>query len=83
MILKLKTNQKVGDYMTLGRNIKFHREDLKLSQKELANRAKISQASLHYIESDANSPTIANLEKIANALGVSISELLDESKEAI
>ena len=64
--------------LKLGKKIKSYREQLNMSQKELADKAKVSQSSLHYIENDINSPTISNLDKIAKALGVSVAELLDD-----
>ena len=64
--------------MKIGKKIKFYRQRLNMSQKELAKKANISQASLHYIENDVNSPTVASLDKISKALDVQISELLDD-----
>lgn len=64
--------------MRVGDRIKGLRKNIGISQKELANRANISQAALHYIENGANSPTVKTLNKIAGALGVSQSALLDD-----
>lgn len=64
--------------MNLGEKIKYHREELNMSQKELATKAKISQSSLHYIENNVNSPSVDNLKKISEALGISLITLIGE-----
>lgn len=59
--------------------IKTLREQLGLSQQELAKAAGVAQSSIHYIETGQKSPTTRTLQKLAAALGVPASELLDES----
>lgn len=61
------------------KKLKEFREKLGLSQSELAIRAGISQPSIGAIEAGKKSPTIRTLEKLAFALGISITELLDDS----
>lgn len=55
--------------------IKEVRIDKKLSQSELARRVPMSQSYLSELESNKKSPTLRQICKIANALGVSPEEL--------
>jgi len=52
------------------------RVDKKMSQSELARKAGISQSYLSELESNKKSPTLRQLCKIANALGVHPGELV-------
>ncbi len=61
----------------LAQNIKKLRKQHKLSQEELARKADITYSTLIKIESGANkNPTINTLQKIADALKVSIDGLV-------
>jgi transcriptional regulator with XRE-family HTH domain len=60
----------------IAKNIESIRLKRGLTQVELAQKAKISQPALHKIEAGKSSPSIETLEKIANALKVSVSELI-------
>lgn len=62
----------------IGRRIKALREQMGLSQNRLAKLAGISQAGLSAIENTTKSPSAATLERIATALGVSISFLYED-----
>lgn len=59
----------------LGKRIRKRRKALKLSQEELATRARISPVYMGYIEQGRNTPSLEVLQKIAKALGISMSEL--------
>lgn len=56
--------------------IKEVRIEKKLSQTQLAKKAKMSQSYLSELESNKKSPTLRQLCKIADALGVMPSELV-------
>lgn len=58
--------------------VKELRESLGLSQKALAEKAGVAQATVHYIESGGNY-TQKSIRKIARALGVTVAALLDET----
>ena len=61
----------------LSKNIKKVRIKMKLSQEELAKKAKITYSTLIKIESGSNdNPTIKTLQKIAKILNVKIDELI-------
>ena len=51
-----------------------------LSQEQLALRADITTAYLGQIERDEKNPTVKLIEKIANALNMSLSELFSDQK---
>ena len=65
--------QKWADYV--GGRIKELRKNAKLTQEDLAEKAKLPQPHISRIESGEISPTRLTLDKIAGALGVSIEEL--------
>ncbi|MTI82311.1 MAG: helix-turn-helix transcriptional regulator [Firmicutes bacterium] len=58
-------------------NVKQFRKIQGLSQKALAEKAGIAQATVHYIEAGGNA-TQRTLKKLATALGVKISDLLED-----
>lgn len=60
----------------VGQNVKALREAKGLSQEELAHRADIHVTYLSGVENGRRNPTILVLERIANALDVSPSQLL-------
>lgn len=57
-------------------NLKYVREQKKISQKELAERLNISQGYISEIEKNLKSPTVRVLYEIANALEVCPHSLL-------
>lgn len=67
-------------YRVIGANIKHYREQVKLTQVQLAELAKISLSYLSKIEAAGcdKSLSISVLNQIANALGVEISEFFKE-----
>ncbi len=70
--------------MKIGVSIKRIRTAKKLSQKEVISVAHLDAAQYSRIESGKTDPTVTTLEKIAKALGVSLSDLFastDKLKE--
>lgn len=57
--------------------IKAWREYLKLTQAELAAKAGMKQSALARLESSNASPRKATLSKIAEAMGISVEQLID------
>jgi transcriptional regulator with XRE-family HTH domain len=55
--------------------IRHYREQANLTQQELADKAGLRQSHISRLEQGLHSPSSLTLEKIAAALGVSISEL--------
>lgn len=64
--------------MTIAERIRFTRQQQKLSQTELAEKADISSKSLSRYELGTSIPPADSLKSIANALGVSADFLLDD-----
>lgn len=67
-------------YRVIGANIKYYREQTKLTQVQLAEQAQISISYLSKIEAAGcnKSLSISVLNQIANVLGVEISEFFKE-----
>ncbi|EKQ56329.1 MULTISPECIES: helix-turn-helix transcriptional regulator [unclassified Clostridium] len=62
----------------VGDKIKQQRENHNLSLRKLAVKSDISPSYLYYIEKGiSKNPSINVLQKIANALGVEVTSLLD------
>ena len=59
----------------IGNAIKKHREEKKLKQSELAEKSGLRQPQLSRLEAGVHSPSFKTLEKIANALGVTVGDL--------
>lgn len=60
----------------LGKNIKLIREYAQTSQGDFCRAVGFDRTQMSNIEAGKNSPTLATIEKIAQALGVSNNELL-------
>ena len=66
----------------LGENITRIRKSKNISQGELAEKIGVDRSSISHYESGSKSPSITNLEKIAEALNVSIDELLISKEQS-
>lgn len=62
--------------MNIGERIRAERKKKRISQKELAERAGISNTYLSDIEVGRTDPSLKTLEKISRAMGISMKELL-------
>ena len=63
--------------MTFGEKIKTIRENRRLSQSALAEKMHVTQQAVAKYEKIVEQPKLATVRKIANALDVPISELID------
>jgi transcriptional regulator with XRE-family HTH domain len=61
----------------LGMNVKRIREEKELTQEALAERVKVHRVYLAQIEAGTKIPSIPTLEKIAKALKVKLTALLE------
>lgn len=79
-------NDKQYFLRALGMNIKRLREEKNLSQEELANLCGYSESnarsSMSKIEKGVNDVPASKLKKIASALGVSVTELMNCTEQA-
>lgn len=57
---------------TLISNIIFYRSKLKLSQKELAEKANITQSMISKMENDINTPSLQTLAKLLEAMNLDV-----------
>ena len=60
----------------LGKNLKRIRTEKQLSQGVIARKLKVHRAYISGVEHGKRNPTLATIEKLAGALGVSADELL-------
>ncbi|WP_439492016.1 helix-turn-helix domain-containing protein [Bosea sp. (in: a-proteobacteria)] len=60
----------------MGLNLQRLRRERELSQEELSHRAKIHQTYLSGVERGRRNPSLLVLDRIAEALGIDVSELL-------
>jgi transcriptional regulator with XRE-family HTH domain len=65
---------------TVAKNIRRLRVERGLSQEELASLVNINRNYVGMIERQENSPTIAMIERIAKALDVEPTKLLEEKR---
>ncbi len=70
----LNLNEKIG------LKIRVLRIKMKISQEKLAELSDLSKNSIGIIELGKSNPTIETLDKIANALNIKLTELVDVSK---
>jgi HTH-type transcriptional repressor of puuD len=63
--------------MNVALRLKSLRKDRNLSQYRLAKKSGVSQSFLSTLESGQKTPTIDTLEKLCNALGISLSEFFN------
>lgn len=62
---------------TICKRIKKFRNEMGLTQEELAEKVGVSRVYIGYVEQGRNSPSLEILEKIAKSLKVKISDLLE------
>lgn len=67
--------------LRLGAAIRQRRHQLELSQEELAARAGLHRTYLADVERGSRNVALLNIEKIARALGVSLTALFAASEE--
>jgi transcriptional regulator with XRE-family HTH domain len=69
---------KINLLKIIGKNVTRLRKEKKLSQEQLANLAEIDRTYIGYIENAKYNVSITKLQQIADALEVSVSELINE-----
>jgi transcriptional regulator with XRE-family HTH domain len=62
----------------VARNVRRFREERQLSLSEVGRRAGLAKQTVASLEAGAGNPTVDTLERLANALGVSLRALLTE-----
>ena len=74
LILKMTDKKKLQ--IAIGKRIKELRESKNIQQQDIAAACNIEKSNFSRIEAGNTNPTIYTLNKIANRLSVSLSELL-------
>jgi len=69
--------------LTIGRNIRDYRKQKRLTQKQLAELAGVASITISQYEIGRRQPKISQLEKIANALGASVDDLISDTSHLI
>lgn len=64
----------------LARNVTSARANRNLSQTQLADRSGVPRSTITHIESGQGNPSVANLARVAAALGVGLDELVSEPR---
>ncbi len=62
----------------IGQNIKRFREELKMSQQELAIKIRVGTATIDKYESGVQTPDTQTILKISTVLDIPVSELMQE-----
>lgn len=76
--------RELADSKEIGRRILAARETLRLNQQEFADKARLSRAYISRLERGLiPNPTITDLEKVAEAAGVSIVDLALEAPKLV
>ena len=70
VLAKAILTQDIEKAMEYGRALRICRAALKMSQQDVAKRARITTSYLSLIESGKRVPTLGTLEKVCKALGV-------------
>lgn len=69
--------------LVFGRTVRRFRTSLGISQEDLAERAKIHRTYIGGIERGERNPTLTMIHRLANALGVPASTLLEPDERHI
>lgn len=68
------------NYIQLGKNIKYVRKSLNMTQERLSEMVDISTVFISQIENGARKPSLETVYKISIALNVSIDELINNQE---
>jgi transcriptional regulator with XRE-family HTH domain len=63
--------------VALGKNVRTRRDSAGLTQEQLGDKAGLDPTYISGIERGVRNPSVLSIERLARALGVSVSEILD------
>ena len=63
-----------------GINLRYHREELRLSQEDLAEKADLHRTYIGSVERGERNVSIDNMERLVSSVGLTISDLLAEPR---
>lgn len=70
---KARSKSQASD-LAVGARLKAIREQMGLSQRELAKRAKVTNSTISLIEQESHAPSLASLHRILNAIPISMAD---------
>jgi len=70
------------DYVSLGKRIRYYRQKCSITQERLAEKVDVSLPHMSRIEGGKTKPSLQVLIDVANALNVTIDQLLYDSVES-
>lgn len=71
----------MSDLQRIGCSVRAHRREIGMTLQQLAQATDLSIGYLSNLERNANSPTLVNIQRICEALGISFYSLLERNKE--
>lgn len=71
------------DYSQLGKRIKTYRQKVHLTQEQLADKIDVAISTIAHAESGTSKPSLPLLLKLANALNVTLDQLVCDSLPVI
>lgn len=69
--------------MQLGDKLRFFRNKVSKSQKKVGAETGIPQTTISGWENGISEPTLSDAHKLANALGVTVNDLLDDTDQGL
>jgi len=69
--------------MSIGKRIRERRQELKLTQEDLARALGLTPQHISGIEQDKRSPSLASLAKLAEELGITVDYLVTGKESAV
>lgn len=66
----------IDENVSIGDKIKNYRKIINITQKDLAEKSGVSESAIRYYETNKRNPKLETLSKIADALGISINDLI-------
>jgi len=69
--------------MSIGKRIRKRRQELKLTQEDLARALGLTPQHISGIEQDKRSPSLASLAKLAEELGITVDYLVTGKESAV
>lgn len=84
-LLRAAKSERQASALAVGARLRSVRELAGMSQRELAKRASVTNATISLIEQESHAPSLASLHRILNAIPISMAEFfaLPASKENV
>jgi transcriptional regulator with XRE-family HTH domain len=83
MVLKRRISLKKNKAIYIGEIIKRQREEIDISQEELAHRSDLNRSYMSDLERNKKQPSLYTFFALAKGLGMDPEELLKEVKQSI